>query len=101
MVVTADHGISFQPGTHPRVIGRGNAPGVMWVPLFVKEPGQHRPRVDDRNWEHVDLLPTLAGHAGVEVPWPVDGRSALWPAADDRRQAVPTPGSDPTSRPRW
>ncbi|HEX2156556.1 MAG TPA: sulfatase-like hydrolase/transferase, partial [Actinomycetes bacterium] len=79
VVVTADHGISFQPGTHPRVIGRGNAPGIMWVPLFVKEPGQRRPRVDDRNWEHVDLLPTLAGHAQVHVPWPVDGRSALDP----------------------
>jgi hypothetical protein len=77
VVVTADHGISFEPGTHPRVIGRGNAPGVMWVPLFVKAPGQHAGRVDDRNWEHVDLLPTLAGYAGVEVPWPVDGRSAL------------------------
>ena len=77
VVVTADHGISFAPGTHPRVIGRGNAPGLMWVPLFVKEPGQRAGRVDDRNWEHVDLLPTLAGYAGVEVPWPVDGRSAL------------------------
>jgi hypothetical protein len=77
VVVTADHGISFQPGTHPRVIGRGNAPGIMWVPLFVKEPGQRRPRVDDRNWEHVDLLPTLADYAQLEVPWAVDGRSAL------------------------
>jgi arylsulfatase A-like enzyme len=79
VVVTADHGISFRPGTHPRVIGRDNAPGIMWVPLFVKEPGQRRPRVDDRNWEHVDLLPTLAGHAQLQVPWPVDGRSALGP----------------------
>jgi hypothetical protein len=77
VVVTADHGISFLPGAHPRVIGRGNAPGIMWVPLFVKAPGQRAGRVDDRNWEHVDLLPTLADYAGVEVPWPVDGRSAL------------------------
>jgi hypothetical protein len=80
VVVTADHGISFRPGTHPRVIGRGNAPGIMWVPLFVKEPGQRRPGVDDRNWEHVDLLPTLADHAQLQVPWPVDGRSALGPS---------------------
>jgi hypothetical protein len=77
VVVTADHGISLEPGAHPRVIGRGNAPGVMWVPLFVKAPGQRTGRVDDRNWEHVDLLPTLADHAGVEVPWVVDGRSAV------------------------
>ena len=77
VVVTADHGISFAPGTAARILGRGNDPGVMWVPLFIKEPGQQRGRVDDRNWEHVDLLPTLADYAGVRVPWKVDGRSAL------------------------
>ncbi|WP_329109959.1 sulfatase-like hydrolase/transferase [Micromonospora sp. NBC_01699] len=75
VVVTADHGLSFTPG----VQGRGRAaidrsPGeVAWVPLFVKEPGQRDGRVDDRNWEHVDLLPTIADRAGVEVPWPVEG----------------------------
>ena len=77
VVVTADHGISFAPRTAARIIGRGNEPWVMWVPLFIKEPGQHRGRVDDRNWEHVDLLPTLADYAGVTVPWKVHGRSAL------------------------
>jgi hypothetical protein len=77
VVVTADHGISFASGTQARIIGNGNEPGVMWVPLLIKEPGQHRGRVDDRNWEHVDLLPTLADYAGVTVPWKVDGRSAL------------------------
>jgi hypothetical protein len=77
VVVTADHGISFAPGTAARIIGRGNDPWVMWVPLFIKEPGQRTGRVDDRNWEQVDLLPTLADYAGVRLPWPVDGRSAL------------------------
>jgi Sulfatase len=77
VVVTADHGISFAPGTAARIIGRGNQPWIMWVPLFIKEPGQTRGRIDDRNWEHVDLLPTLADYARVTVPWPVDGRSAL------------------------
>jgi len=97
VVVTADHGISFRPGTHPRVIGRGNAPVIMWVPLFVKQPGQRRPGVDDRNWEHVDLLPTLAGHAQLQVPWPVDGRSALGPPRTTSAKRFLTP----TSRPRW
>ena len=77
VVVTADHGISFAPGTAARILGHGNDPWIMWVPLFIKEPGQTRGRVDDRNWEHVDLLPTLADYAGVRLPWPVDGRSAL------------------------
>ena len=75
VVVTADHGLSFTNG----VQGRGRAavdraPGeVLWVPLFIKEPGQRTGRVDDRNWEHVDLLPTIADRARVEIPWSVDG----------------------------
>jgi hypothetical protein len=77
VVVTADHGISFASGTQARIIGNGNEPGVMWVPLFIKEPGQRSGRTDDRNWEHVDLLPTLADYAGVALPWEADGRSAL------------------------
>jgi hypothetical protein len=77
VVVTADHGISFAPGTSARIIGRGNDPWIMWVPLFIKEPGQTKGRIDDRNWEHVDLVPTLADYAAVRPPWPMDGRSAL------------------------
>ncbi|MGC5052242.1 sulfatase-like hydrolase/transferase [Micromonospora sp. DT48] len=78
VVVTADHGVSFTKG----VQGRGEdairaaADEVAWVPLFVKSPGQRVGRVDDRNWEHVDLLPTVADEAAVRLPWPVDGRSA-------------------------
>jgi hypothetical protein len=79
LVVTADHGISFTPGTHPRILTKRTASQVMWVPLFIKTPGQDSGRVDDRNWEHVDLLPTLADYAGVKVPWEVDGRSVLAP----------------------
>ncbi|WP_435823520.1 sulfatase-like hydrolase/transferase [Micromonospora echinofusca] len=78
LVVTADHGVSFTPGAQ----GRGmdairTAPGeVAWVPTFVKAPGQRAGRVDDRNWQHVDLLPTIADEAAIRLPWPVDGRSA-------------------------
>ncbi|MGW0435949.1 sulfatase-like hydrolase/transferase [Micromonospora sp. NPDC003197] len=79
VVVTADHGVSFTPQAQ----GRGleavrRSPGeVLWVPMFVKEPGQRVGRVDDRNWEHVDLLPTIADLVDIEVPWRVDGVSAV------------------------
>jgi hypothetical protein len=43
--------------------------------MFIKAPGQEQGVVDDRNWMHVDLLPTMADLAGVEVPWRVDGIS--------------------------
>ncbi|MDW5322694.1 sulfatase-like hydrolase/transferase [Plantactinospora sp. KLBMP9567] len=79
VVLTADHGVSFTPGVQGRGLGAvQRVPGeVLWVPLFVKRPGQRAGAVDDRNWEHVDLLPTVADLAGVEVPWRTDGASAL------------------------
>lgn len=79
VVVTADHGVSFTPG----VQGRGRnamaqTPGeLLWVPLFIKRPGQRAGAVDDRNWEQIDLLPTVADLAGVEVTWRTDGVSAV------------------------
>ena len=89
VVVTADHGDSFTEGVSGRDMDRAQraAAEVAWVPLLVKEPGQRAGRVDDRNWQHVDLLPTLAGYAGMTVPWRVDGVSALGP---------PRPGGDKT-----
>jgi hypothetical protein len=57
----------------------------MWVPAFIKEPGQTKGRVDDRNWEHVDLLPTMADIIGLTIPWKVDGVSQAGPA---RRQTT-------------
>ncbi|MGC5020012.1 sulfatase-like hydrolase/transferase [Micromonospora sp. DT47] len=78
VLVTADHGVSFTRDWQ----GRGmdaidHAAGqVAWVPMFVKDPGQRAGRTDDRNWEHVDLLPTIADAVHVKVPWPMDGRSA-------------------------
>jgi Sulfatase len=83
VVVTADHGISFLPNTHPRVATEKSNPQIMWVPLFVKAAGQQDGRIDDRNWQHVDLLPTLADYAKVEVGWKLDGRSVFDPPRSD------------------
>lgn len=95
VVVTADHGVSFTPGVQGRSMDAvDRSPGeVLWVPLFVKEPGQRAGRFDDRNWEQVDLLPTVADLAGVEVPWSVDGvaaRRGTRERADKRYHNEPT-----------
>jgi len=79
VVVTADHGSAFSPVVKSRQLGDGTAPTLVWVPLFIKAPGQTKGRVDDRNWEHVDLLPTVADMAGLTVPWKVDGFSETGP----------------------
>jgi Sulfatase len=75
VVMGADHGEGWVPGEKPRSLGKTNAPDLMWVPMFVKAPDQDNGRVDDRNWEQVDLLPTVADLAGVTVPWKMEGVS--------------------------
>jgi sulfatase-like protein len=79
VVMTADHGQGFTPGNGSRALGPGNAAQLMWVPTFIKAPGQTKGRIDDRNWEHVDLLPTMADMAGLTVPWKVDGLAQTGP----------------------
>ena len=78
VLVTADHGVSFRQDWQGRGLDAIThaADQVAWVPMFVKEPGQRTGRVDDRNWEHVDLLPTIADETHVRIPWRMDGRSA-------------------------
>ncbi len=78
IMVVADHGLSFRPGTAKR-----GAPGedpraeIMPIPFLVKAPGQDRGRIDDGNVELIDVVPTIADALGVTVPWPVDGQSLL------------------------
>jgi hypothetical protein len=71
----ADHGEGWVPGEKPRSLGKTNASDLMWVPQFIKAPGQDSGVVDDRNWEQVDLLPTVADLAGIQVPWAMEGAS--------------------------
>jgi hypothetical protein len=86
VVVTADHGISLTPGRVARKLAGGSPSELLWVPLFVKLPGQQEGRVDDRNWEHVDLVPTIADVLDVEVPWAMEGVSGVGPDRRPRTQ---------------
>ena len=75
-VVTADHGMSFKPSEFGRrQATEGNVDQVLWVPLFIKAPGQSEGQANERNWEHVDLVPTVAEMLGIKVPWEMDGVS--------------------------
>ena len=77
VVVTADHGISFTDEQSLRGVSEGNAAEVLWVPLFVKYPGQRAGVVDDRDAETLDIVPTVADVVGADLPWSVDGVSLL------------------------
>jgi hypothetical protein len=82
VVVTADHGVSFRPGGWRRIVTRANLADIAEVPLFVKYPGQKHGREDRRAASTIDILPTIADVVGARLPWRVDGRSLLAPAAN-------------------
>jgi hypothetical protein len=77
VVVVADHGASFIPGSNRRKPRVENLSDVAMVPLFVKRPGQTKGEVADRPVSTLDVLPTLADALDMPLPWRVDGRSTL------------------------
>lgn len=90
VVVTADHGESFVPGTQGRRVTdeAETHAQIAWVPTFIKAPGQTVPVVSDANWEQVDLLPTTADLLGVDVPGGLDGVSHAGETPVDRPDKV-------------
>jgi hypothetical protein len=103
VVVTADHGIAFTKGSLIRGVAQENYPEIMWTPLLVKAPRQEQGAVDDRAALGVDLLPTIADHLRIKMPWKVDGHSLLGaPRAEPTRRVLqwdfnslkPAPGQE-------
>lgn len=84
LIVTADHGVSFEPGHSRRKPEARTIGDIAAVPLFVKLPGQREGQLFDRNVESIDLLPTIADVMGVELRNPVDGASLLDTDAPER-----------------
>ncbi len=80
LIVTADHGAGLTPGSRSRIMDDKNGGNLAWVPVFVKPPGQKTGKVDPRNEQQVDLVPTIADVLNEQPPWQVDGVSMLGPA---------------------
>jgi Sulfatase len=75
VVVTADHGISFQGGrVFRRIAERSNLGGVANPPLFVKYPGQRRGGASPLYTRTVDIVPTIARRLGISSVYGTQGR---------------------------
>jgi hypothetical protein len=88
VVLTADHGVSFHAdkpnrGIEDQRLAEPTLGEVAWVPLFVKEPGQRQGRISDANVLTIDVLPTIADVLDVDIPWEIDGVSALGKGRED------------------
>jgi hypothetical protein len=75
IILTADHGVSFQTGSSRRGIVKGNVSDILKIPLIVKLPGQGQGMIDERMVSSVDILSTIADVLNVNVPWDLDGYS--------------------------
>jgi hypothetical protein len=76
-VLVGDHGVNFLPGQMYRQPTDASVRDLMHVPFFVKQPGQRKGRISDRNVESIDVLPTVADALGAKLPFEVQGISAL------------------------
>jgi hypothetical protein len=88
VIVTADHGIAFEPGLPRREVTEKTFVDIASVPLFVKAPRQRSGSRDDRLALSVDVLPTVADTLGIRLARGVDGRSLLTAPVDRSRLTI-------------
>jgi hypothetical protein len=87
IVVTADHGYSFQVGVRSRrLLSESNVEEIAPVPFFVKAPGQTEGRVDESLVRNIDVVATIADLLGGSVFYGQDGHSAFSSATRERRE---------------
>jgi hypothetical protein len=77
LIVTGDHGVSWKPEAPGRTLRPDNAELMLPVPLFVKLPFQKQGAYSERDVQHIDLAPTIAGVLETALPFPVAGRSVF------------------------
>ena len=77
IVVTADHGLTFAPGSNIRdkvdPTKKYALDDVYRVPLFIKYPRQNAPAVSDCVTSSMDVVPTVLSVVGVRTGWDFDG----------------------------
>ncbi|MFV2072402.1 MAG: sulfatase-like hydrolase/transferase [Thermoanaerobaculales bacterium] len=77
IIITADHGASFQPGKARRAATEETAADILGIPLLIKVPGQNDPQLHDTSARTIDILATIADVLKADLPWAIDGRSLL------------------------
>lgn len=74
VMVTADHGVSFEGGTVPqRQVDLKSLGEVANPPLLVKYPGESKGRVDRRHVTTLDIVPTIARELEVDGLYKTEG----------------------------
>ena len=77
LIVLADHGRTFEPGIHARSVEGRPGLQTLYVPLFVKLPGQKKGRLVDQEISTLDVLPLLVSLLEGRAPWTLEGKVPL------------------------
>jgi len=80
LIVTADHGITLEPGEHKRDVNATRTDtmeDLYRIPLFIKYPDQTVFETNDCPVMAVDILPTISAVKGIDAGWRYDGQSLL------------------------
>ena len=91
VIVTADHGASFEPDTLRRWPETDNLSELYRIPLFVHAPGQDSGTVVDEPAFSVDIMATIVDAVGADVDaeeWGLDGVSLLDELSPDREHDI-------------
>ncbi len=94
VIVLSDHGSAFRSGSPRRDFTDDTAAQIMRIPLILKLPADSPAvidgtvalgdqKVNDRNVETIDLVPTIADLLDIAVPWKTDGTSMVGIAAKE------------------
>jgi hypothetical protein len=85
VIITADHGASFSPGSHRRWVKSDNVDALYRAPLFIHLPGQDQAVIRDEPAFSIDILPTIISVLGITVDWTLGGLSLLEKLPPERR----------------
>jgi hypothetical protein len=88
LVVVADHGVTFDPGSHRRRPNAATKDEVYRVPLFIHTPGGPRGETRDDRVHTGDLMPTVVDALEIETEWSFSGASLLDPTDGPARTTV-------------
>jgi len=88
IILISDHGVSFKPNDERRKISKTNFVDLMFVPLIIKIPYQRQGRIDDRNVETIDILPTMMDILKIDLPFKLDGKSVFEKSDSEKEMKI-------------
>lgn len=73
VIVTADHGHSYDPRYDRRDAAPGNVAATVNPPLMIKYPGQKKGFISTKSTQAIDIVPTIAETVGITDRYPTEG----------------------------